>query len=212
MREYRNEYRNTNKFEIQIGRCCKSNCDYFCVFRTLEDSAFAVNAIPQYLFWYSLGAALFEIILQYTEMKEKDSHKFYVVGLISGLFSILLFFNNITDIAFLKPLINCNRVLNEVYSIICSIIIICFVIFISKLFEESCIMNNIGQSSMNFMGVEFITHNLFTWSILPMINLGIPVVSSTIIIVVIIQLMINLWISNRINRYVPILNGSWNKR
>ena len=214
MREYRNEYRNTNKFEIQIGRCCKSNCDYFCVFRTLEDSAFAVNAIPQYLFWYSLGAALFEIILQYTEMKEKDSHKFYVVGLISGLFSILLFFNNITDIAFLKPLINCNRVLNEVYSIICSIIIICFVIFISKLFEESCIMNNIGQSSMNFMGVEFITHNLFTLSILPMINLGIPVISSTIqvIIVVIIQLMINLWISNRINRYVPILNGSWNKR
>ena len=87
-------------------------------------------------------------------------------------------------------------------------------IFISKLFEESHVMNNIGQSSMNFMGLEFITHNLFALSILPMINLGIPVVSSTIqvLIVVIIHLMINLWISNRINRYVPILNGSWNKR
>lgn len=26
------------------------------------------------------------------------------------------------------------------------------------------------------------------------------------------KLMINLWISDRINKYVPILNGSWNKR
>ena len=67
---------------------------------------------------------------------------------------------------------------------------------------------------MNFMGLEFITHNLFTLSILPMINLEIPVISSTIQVlsVIIIQLMINLWISNRINRYIPILNGSWTKR
>ena len=140
-----------------------------------------------------IGGTLFGIILQYTEMKEQDSHKFYVVGMISGLILILLFFNDITDIAFLKPLINYNRVINEVFSIICSIIIICFVIFISKLFEESHVMNNIGQSRMNFMGLEFITHNLFTLSILPMINLGNAVVSSTIqvIIVVIIQLMID---------------------
>lgn len=67
---------------------------------------------------------------------------------------------------------------------------------------------------MNFMGLEFITHNLIILFILPMINLEIPVISSTIQVlsVIIIQLMINLWISNRINRYVPILNGSWNKR
>ena len=67
---------------------------------------------------------------------------------------------------------------------------------------------------MNFMGLEFITHNLIILFILPMINLEIPVISSTIQVlsVVIIQLMINLWISNRINRYIPILNGSWNKR
>lgn len=67
---------------------------------------------------------------------------------------------------------------------------------------------------MNFMGLEFITHNLIILFILPMINLEIPVISSTIQVlsVIIIQLMINLWISNRINRYIPILNGSWTKR
>ena len=67
---------------------------------------------------------------------------------------------------------------------------------------------------MNFMGLEFITHNLIILFILPMRNLEIPVISSTIQVlsVIIIQLMINLWISNRINRYIPILNGSWTKR
>lgn len=88
------------------------------------------------------------------------------------------------------------------YKACCAIIIISFVISLSILFENSNVLRNIGESSMNFMGLEFITHGWFTLSFLPMINLGIPSINSTIqvIMVVAIQIFITLLISNWINR------------
>lgn len=67
---------------------------------------------------------------------------------------------------------------------------------------------------MNFMGLEYITHGYFALTFLPMINLGIPSINSTmgVVTITIIQIIINYWISNRINKYLPILNGDWVKQ
>lgn len=171
----------------------------------------SLSGIPQYLFWYSLGAVIFEKIKQYIETKNSKSVVFYSVGVITGIISVLLYFSNVTEVLGLQNILYINNAILESYKIICSIIIILFVFFISKIIENSKIMNNIGKSSMNFMGLEFITHSYFTLSFLPMINLGIPTINSTLHIVTIeiIQIAINLWISNRINKYAPVLNGGW---
>lgn len=67
---------------------------------------------------------------------------------------------------------------------------------------------------MSFMGLEYITHSYFALTFLPMINLGIPNINSTmcVVTVTIIQSVINLRINNWINRYFPVLNGDWKKK
>ena len=172
---------------------------------------FAISGIPQYLFWYSLGAIVFNRITKYMEMKETHPLIFGLVGFISGTLSLILFFNNISGFESLHNIIYLNNFTNECYKILCCLIIIVFVIFISKYLEESTLLNTIGKSSMNFMGLEWITHSFFTLTFLPMINLGIPSISSTmhVVTITVIQIAINLWISNRINKYFPVLNGDF---
>lgn len=170
---------------------------------------FGVGAIPHYLFWYSLGAIVFDLITAYTETKTRKPFQFYLIGFISGTISMILFFKKITEINSIISIIYLNNGTHELYRICSTLIILCFIFFISKLLEESPVLNNIGRSSMNFMGLEYITHSYFALSFLPMINLGIPSINSTvhIITITVIQIIINLWISNRINKYIPLLNG-----
>lgn len=172
---------------------------------------FAISAVPQYLFWYSLGAIIFGVIKRFTETKVDKQHLFYFIGSTSGIISVILFFNRITEFESINKIIYRNNGILESYRICCSLVILCFVFFISKLLEESSCLNNIGKSSMSFMGLEYITHSYFALTFLPMINLGIPNINSTmcVVTVTIIQMMINQWISNRINRFLPVLNGDW---
>ena len=62
---------------------------------------------------------------------------------------------------------------------------------------------------MSLMGIEFITHDLITLTLLPMINLGIPNVTSTtgVLILVFSQFAMNLCAIKFINNHFPILNG-----
>lgn len=170
-----------------------------------------ISAIPQYLFWYALGAVSFNKIKTYTECMDHKPIQFYAVGFISGIVSMILFFHNITNIRVIQKMIYINNGILECYRIVCSIVIIVFVFFVSKLLENSNVMKDIGASSLNFMGLEYITHGYFALSLLPMLNLGIPTVSSTmhVITLSIIQVVINLWISRKINKYMPVLNGDW---
>ena len=169
----------------------------------------AFSAIPEFLFWYAMGAVVFGYVKKFVNMKEEKNPFFYMIGGFSGLVSFILFFKNLTDFAFIQNIIYSNNFTFELYMVMCSLIIITFIFFISKLLEESKVMNDIGKNSMSFMGLEYITHGYFALSFLPMINLGIPNITSTIhvITIIIIQVEINLFISRKINKYFPILNG-----
>lgn len=175
---------------------------------------FGIASVPQWLFWYSLGAIVFRKVEVFLDMKKMRPLLFYLMGGGLSIFSMFLFFKKITEIKSISNIIYANNFTQESYRICCSLIILCFIFFISKLMEDSDTLNNIGKSSMNFMGLEYITHGFWALSYLPMINLGIPNVSSTIDVVtaIFIQMAINLWISNRINKYVPVLNGDWSKQ
>ena len=117
---------------------------------------FAISAVPQYLFWYSLGAIIFGVIKRFTETKVDKQHLFYFIGSTSGIISVILFFNRITEFESINKIIYRNNGILESYRICCSLVILCFVFFISKLLEESSCLNNIGKSSMSFMGLEYV--------------------------------------------------------
>ena len=116
----------------------------------------AISAVPQYLFWYSLGSIAFKDIEQYMLQKQGNKPVFYFVGGFSGLIAIILFFYNVKVVdGWLSNIVYFNNFTFEVYKIFCALIIILFVFFLSKIFEESRILNSIGRSSMNFMGLEY---------------------------------------------------------
>ena len=185
--------------------------NWFIPIRTFNNWI-GISSVPQYLFWYSLGNIAFKYIEQYMSQKQENKTRFYFIGGLSGLITITLFFYNIKLVdGILGSIVYFNNFTFEIYKILCAFIIIMFVFFISKLFEESRVLNSIGKSSMNFMGLEYITQGYFALFFLPMMNLGMPTMDYTIQVITItcIQIAINLWMSNRINKYIPILNGDY---
>lgn len=125
--------------------------------------------------------------------------------------------NEITKIDTLDYFIFKNDLINEsindlilgVIKIIITIIMSTSILYISRLMEGSTILRKIGKNTMSLMGLEYITHNIIPLIFLPLINLGIPNITSSIsvLIIVALQLAITVPIALFLGKYFPVLNG-----
>ena len=104
-----------------------------------------------------------------------------------------------------------NIIIYENYRIVTTLCICFGVVYMSILLEQSTFMKEVGTNGMSIMGLEYITHSYIPLSVLPMLNLGIPNMVSTVDVIT--MTLVTLWINCRLARgikmYFPVLNGNW---
>ena len=174
---------------------------------------FSFHGIAVYLFWYALGATIFPLIKKWLN----NAPWFHGIGGCATALTVLLMLNEITKIDTLDYFIFKNDLINEsindlilgVIKIIITIIMSTSILYISRLMEGSTILRKIGKNTMSLMGLEYITHNIIPLIFLPLINLGIPNITSSIsvLIIVALQLAITVPIALFLGKYFPVLNG-----
>ena len=188
----------------------------FNVFKYLEihvpNGYFIFGAIPTYLFWYSLGAISFKKISKFISEKDmsmKNNIVFHIIGIGTAMIASFLLLKSIVQINIIQNFIYSNLFILNNYVICTTIIIIISIIYISTFMEKINCLKNIGKNTMAHMGLEYITHGYFALIVLPMINLGIPHIETSmhVITIIIIQFIINNVIIKVINECLPILNG-----
>lgn len=182
----------------------------------IVDSWFSISGLPQFCFWYALGAWSFEYIQSFIKLKDGEYQVWYhSLGFFMTFISSLLFLKKITGFEWIGNIIYKNNFVLENYKIICTLIIICAIFYISTLLEKSVLLKEIGTSTMGLMGLEYITHGYIPLILLPMLNLGIPSIVNTegVITVTAGAICINMFLMKLINKYMPILNGKkkWGK-
>lgn len=170
---------------------------------------FSIMAIPTYLFWYSFGSLSFEKINSILELKNTKNLLFNFIGFFFLCGASILLLKGVYDINGLQNYIYYNNLTLNTYKILVALIIIFAVIYLCSYLEKSEVLKNIGKNTLALMGLEFITHDLVTLTLLPMLNLGIPNINSTlcVLIIVIIQFVINMYIIKFLVNCFPILNG-----
>ncbi|BBF44252.1 acyltransferase/acetyltransferase [Lachnospiraceae bacterium KM106-2] len=172
---------------------------------------FSISGIPQYLFWYALGAFSFEYIVRlvkYSKKNKKTVVRFHITGLVLVFISSMLFFRRLESLYFIRSIIKVTFFFVNI-KLIWTLIVCMAVIYMSIVLQESNLLQFIGKHTMALMGLEFITHGYITLHFLPMINLGLPNIDTTVdvVIITIIHLAINLMLVKWICRYTPVLDG-----
>lgn len=173
------------------------------------ENFFSIRGIPQYYFWYEFGANIFPTLTKYSELQEERPWLFHCIGFLSTIISGLLFLGKIREYAFLTFILS-NSVTSILYTMFAALVISMSAIYFSIILKESARLNQIGQHATVFMGLEYITHSFFPLDLLPMINLGIPSLTTTIRVLTntLLTLEFNRFLSKKIVRYFPILNGN----
>ncbi len=103
-----------------------------------------------------------------------------VTGMSAVILSSILMFRDITNFKLISDFVYSNIFVFNLYKIATTLIICFAVIYLSVSLQKSKILTFIGRNSISMMGLEFITHSYLALSLLPMINLGIPKVISTV--------------------------------
>lgn len=164
-------------------------------------------------FWYALGAASLPLFIQFIEAidstNKRSRYISNIIGWVSITFTTFIFlhyshFNFINRIPFLRT----N------YIIICALIIIVSVFYLSYFLRDSIYLNKIGKNTMIFIGIEFMLHSYIAITVCQSLNLGIynfesslSLITYTFLTIAIIMIFIN-----PINKYFPILNGKERKK
>lgn len=166
---------------------------------------FSFHGIAVYLFWYALGATIFPLIKKWLN----NSLWFHGIGSCATALTALLMLNDITKIDTLDFFISINDSTLAISKIITTIIVSASILYISRLIENCMILRKIGKNTMSLMGLEYITHNIIPLTFLPLINLGIPNITSSmsVLIIVTLQLAITVPIALFLGKYFPVLNG-----
>lgn len=172
---------------------------------------FSLGGAAQYLFWYALGALVYDYLNKYASLRKIHPIHFHTCGLLATVTSLILFLGKVTEIGNISHIIYSNIVILEFYRTITTIIICFGVIYLSILLERSSFLSGIGRNGVSLMGLEFITHSFIPLSLLPMLNMGIPSIASTVdvITITLATLWLNCRIARDIDRYFPVLNGRW---
>lgn len=172
---------------------------------------FSLGGAAQYLFWYALGALLYDYLNKYASLRTINPIRFHICGLLATVTSLILFLGKVTEIGNISHIIYSNIVILDFYRTITTIIICFGVIYLSILLEKSSVLSEIGRNGVSLMGLEFITHGFIPLSLLPMLNMGIPSIASTVnvITITLATLWLNCRIARGIDRYFPVLNGRW---
>lgn len=171
----------------------------------------AFKSVPQFLFYYALGAAVFPGLRRYESWRREKPAAFHALGLANCGVSAVLFLYQITGINRIAGFIYSSTAVFECYKIITTLCICFCAVYLSMLMERSSFLKEVGSNSMSLVGLEYITHSYLTLSLLPMLNLGIPNMVSTVDVMTITlaTLWINCRLARGINKYFPVLNGKW---
>lgn len=171
-------------------------------------SWFNFNSFITYGFWYSLGVAIFPLLLKFVSYVESGS-KFkrrsikFICYLSIALSSILLLHSSSFQI------IGKYKYVFSIFVIFRAIIIITSVFYFSYLFRESKFLNKVGTHSLVYVGMEFIIHGFIAVTIMQSLNLGVYsfVDSISIITYNLIVIYLVSKVADIVDHYFPILNG-----
>ena len=186
------------------------NSKYFEVF----NNYFLISAIKDYLLWYSLGACGLNTVKKFVSLKESKNNLYNSIGIILCLVSTALFMYNITNMRYILGIVNSNIYIYCLYKLFATLIISFTVLYLSTYLENNETLKKIGSYTMALMGLEFITHNFIALVILPMLNLGIPNISSSLCVIsmTILNVYINMKIIDFFDKSFPIFNGKYSKK
>lgn len=182
-----------------------------------------ISSIPTYLLWYSLGALLFPYIKKIINIMHDDKSLIKYLTISTGIFLTLMtiliyFFKPDNFWRKLLSLIGSDMSTNNFVYVnfkICITIIICSsFIFLSYVFRNSKIMSYIGKNTLILIGFEFLMKDFLVLNLIPMFNIGIIKLESTVQIIIISSLtLISIMpLFKLLNKHVPFLIGKSKKQ
>jgi len=180
-----------------------------------------ISAVPEYLFFYSMGALVFPYIsLAANKLSNEEEVKFkrnlYVICSILFVFTILIYLKkpDMFILYFYKYTGISTALTDSIIRLILTIVICSTVFFISYLFRNSKFMLNIGRNTIILLGLEFMVKDFLVLNLIPMFNFGIITLNSTVQVVTISMLMIIavMPLFKPLNQHLPFLLGMRNKQ
>ena len=174
---------------------------------------FDVGIFLTYGFWYSLGVAIFPLLMKFiscldsnVKIKKYPAKLFTYFCIFS---STMLLLHKSTFKYFTKSsFVFANFVIAR------ALVISVSILFFSYLLQNSKYLNKIGKHTLVFVGMEFIIHDYIAITIMESLNLGFY--SFVNPVSVITYNLIVIWMVSKIaelaDNYFPILNGKLVKK
>jgi fucose 4-O-acetylase-like acetyltransferase len=180
---------------------------------------FGLSSVPEYIFFYALGSFVFPYLIKTNKVLEntensKYKRMYYLAFLISITITLTVYFFK-PDMFINKffELTGINNTFSDVTIRLLLTLIICTtVFFISYTFRASSYLADIGKNTMILLGFEFIIKNFLVLHLIPMFNMGIVTLDSTVQVMSISLLMVICVKSlfKPLNKHIPFLLGRRN--
>lgn len=174
-----------------------------------------INTVPNYLFWYALGAFSFNRVnvcvnLLCAEGSERISKPLlHFMGASLLIISVILYQRKPDYI--INKLGNIPNFAYQNIKILITFLICGAAMYVSILLRKSSFLKNIGQNTLILMGFEAISKNFIVLKLIPMFNLGIVKLDTTVqvIAISIITVLFIRFAFKPLNTYFSILVGKY---